>query len=166
MAFFGIRWAWMNFTWFASAYDPDDIPYRLTVFVQMTGVLPFTAGIESMFSRGSLGLAELCWVGVLLLPEQLVAAIFFALCAVELVIPVWAERGGSTPWHRHHIAERYGRMTIIVLGESILAATTATQQAIATVLLTPFTGAPVPWTGVALAGLLALTLTVRRRSNG
>ena len=39
----------------------------------------------------------------------------------------------------------------------------AAPAAIAIVLLTPFTGAPVPWTGVALAGLLALTLTVRRR---
>ena len=34
------------------------------------------------------------------------------------------------------------------------------------VLLTPFTGAPVPWTGVALAGFLALTLSVRRRRSG
>ena len=24
--FFGIWWAWMNFTWFASAYDTDDVP--------------------------------------------------------------------------------------------------------------------------------------------
>jgi low temperature requirement protein LtrA len=26
--FFAIWWAWMNFTWFASAYDTDDVPYR------------------------------------------------------------------------------------------------------------------------------------------
>jgi low temperature requirement protein LtrA len=24
--FFSIWWAWMNFTWFASAYDTDDVP--------------------------------------------------------------------------------------------------------------------------------------------
>ena len=29
MVFFAIWWAWMNFTWFASAYDCDDVPYRL-----------------------------------------------------------------------------------------------------------------------------------------
>ena len=40
-------------------------------------------------------------------------------------IPVWAERVNMTPWHPHHIAERYGLFTIIVLGESVLAATTA-----------------------------------------
>ena len=38
-----IWWAWMNFTWFASAYDVDDVPYRLLVFVQMTGALIFAA---------------------------------------------------------------------------------------------------------------------------
>src|SRR4051812_15358962 len=37
--FFAIWWAWMNFTWFASAYDTDDIAYRLTTFVQITGAL-------------------------------------------------------------------------------------------------------------------------------
>ncbi len=35
--FFAIFNAWMNFTWFASAYDTDDWLYRLTVFVQMAG---------------------------------------------------------------------------------------------------------------------------------
>ena len=29
MVFFAIWWAWMNFTWFASAYDRDDVAYRL-----------------------------------------------------------------------------------------------------------------------------------------
>ena len=45
MVFFAIWWAWMNFTWFASAYDPDDAAYRVTVFVQMAGVLVFAAGV-------------------------------------------------------------------------------------------------------------------------
>ncbi|MGH3356359.1 MAG: low temperature requirement protein A, partial [Nocardioidaceae bacterium] len=40
--FFGIWWAWMNFTWFASAYDTDDVPYRLLTLLQMGGVLVFT----------------------------------------------------------------------------------------------------------------------------
>jgi low temperature requirement protein LtrA len=47
------------------------------------------------------------------------------------MVPMWAERAGMTPWHPHHISERYGLFTIIVLGESILAATNATQQALA-----------------------------------
>jgi len=43
--FFAIWWAWMNFTWFASAYDTDDVAYRLTTLVQITGALILAAGV-------------------------------------------------------------------------------------------------------------------------
>lgn len=43
--FFAIWWAWMNFSWFASAYDTDDVPYRLTVLVQIAGSLVLSAGV-------------------------------------------------------------------------------------------------------------------------
>jgi low temperature requirement protein LtrA len=52
-AFFGVWWAWMKFTWFASAYDNDDVAYRLLVFVQLTGALVFATGIAG-FERGDL----------------------------------------------------------------------------------------------------------------
>ena len=42
----------------------------------------------------------------------------------------WAERTRPTNWHPHHIAERYGLFTIILLGESVLAATTGVQAAV------------------------------------
>lgn len=44
MVFFAIWWAWMNFTWFATAFGTDDIVYRLMTFVQMAGVLVLAAG--------------------------------------------------------------------------------------------------------------------------
>lgn len=47
--FFAIWWAWMNFSWFASAYDNGDVPYRLTVFVKLTGALILAAGVPSAF---------------------------------------------------------------------------------------------------------------------
>jgi low temperature requirement protein LtrA len=47
--FFAIWWPWMNFTWFASAYDTDDVAYRLLTFVQIAGVLVVTAGVPSAF---------------------------------------------------------------------------------------------------------------------
>ncbi|MDJ1131203.1 low temperature requirement protein A [Streptomyces iconiensis] len=47
--FFAIWWAWMNFTWFASAYDTDDVPYRLLTLVQMAGVLVLAAGARPVF---------------------------------------------------------------------------------------------------------------------
>src|SRR6185503_6782124 len=41
---------------------------------------------------------------------------------------IWAERAGPmTRWHPEHIAERYGLFTLSVMGEAILAATTAVQ---------------------------------------
>jgi low temperature requirement protein LtrA len=51
MVFFAIWWAWMNFTWFASAYDTDDIPYRLFTLVQIAGVLVLAAGVPAAFER-------------------------------------------------------------------------------------------------------------------
>jgi low temperature requirement protein LtrA len=50
MVFFAIWWAWMNFTWFASAYDCDDGPYRLATFVQITGALVLAAGVPRAFA--------------------------------------------------------------------------------------------------------------------
>jgi low temperature requirement protein LtrA len=51
MVFFGLWWAWVNFTWFASAYDTDDVPYRLLTLLQMAGVLVFAAGIPAAFEH-------------------------------------------------------------------------------------------------------------------
>ena len=42
-------------------------------------------------------------------------------CCVEFAGPWIAERRkGGTPWHPHHIAERYGLLVIIALGEGII----------------------------------------------
>lgn len=45
LVFFAIWWAWMNFTWFASAYDTDDVLYRLLTFVQIAGTLVMAGGV-------------------------------------------------------------------------------------------------------------------------
>jgi low temperature requirement protein LtrA len=50
--FFAIWWAWVNFTWFASAYDTDDDVYRLTVLVQIAGALILAAGVPRAFADG------------------------------------------------------------------------------------------------------------------
>ncbi|HET9416717.1 MAG TPA: low temperature requirement protein A [Candidatus Limnocylindria bacterium] len=177
MVFFAIWWAWMNFTWFASAYDTDDVLYRLLTFVQMGGVLVIAAGIAEAYEHGdylvvtigyglmrvaliaqwlrasvedprcrntarryALGIAlvQVGWFGRLLLPTEVGIAAFVPLVVLELLVPVWAERSGEvTPWHGGHIAERYGLFTIIVLGEVVLAATTAVQEAIGEAGLLP-----------------------------
>jgi low temperature requirement protein LtrA len=50
--FFAVWWAWMNFTWFASSYDTDDVPYRLLTMLQMGGVLVLAAGVPAAFADG------------------------------------------------------------------------------------------------------------------
>src|SRR5262245_19442391 len=57
MSLFAIWWAWMNFTWFASAYDSDDVWYRLAVFVQITGALILAAGIPELFETRQINFA-------------------------------------------------------------------------------------------------------------
>ncbi|MET1062460.1 MAG: low temperature requirement protein A, partial [Aeromicrobium sp.] len=49
--------------------------------------------------------------------------------ALDFGVPLVAELAGTTPWHPHHIAERYGLFFIIVLGETILSVTLALQVA-------------------------------------
>lgn len=53
MVFFAIWWAWLNFTWFASAYDTDDVPYRLLTLLQMAGVLVLAAGVPAAFEHAN-----------------------------------------------------------------------------------------------------------------
>ena len=170
MVFFAIWWAWMNFTWFASAYDTDDVPYRLTTMVQMGGVLVLAAGVPAAFehqeftaiiigyvimrlamvaqwvraavehpdgrataTRYAVGIAavQVVWVAWGFLPVELKPWTFLLAALLELLVPVWAERPGMTSWHPHHIAERYGLFTIIVLGESVSASAIGVQSALA-----------------------------------
>ncbi|MER8086176.1 low temperature requirement protein A [Streptomyces sp. NPDC094048] len=171
--FFAIWWAWVNFTWFASAYDTDDPLYRVVTLVQITGVLIFAAGVPRAFDAGdwTVGVAgyvvmrlaltsqwlraayctqgserrvalryavgitvvQLGWVGMLLLTDNsggARAAVFVVLVLAEMSVPALAERDRATSWHPRHIGERYGLFTIIVLGETIAAATVAVQQAV------------------------------------
>lgn len=51
VVFFSIWWPWVNFTWFASAYDTDDVQYRLLTFVQIAGVLVVAAGVPRVFDE-------------------------------------------------------------------------------------------------------------------
>lgn len=62
VVFFAIWWAWMNFTWFASAYDTDDVVYRVTVLVQVTGALVLAAGVEPAFDHGDMRISTVGYV--------------------------------------------------------------------------------------------------------
>jgi low temperature requirement protein LtrA len=49
-ASFAICWAWINFSWFSSAYDTDDWIFRVATMVQMIGVLVLAIGLPRMFA--------------------------------------------------------------------------------------------------------------------
>lgn len=49
MAMFATALAWINFTWFASAFDTDDWLYRILTMVQMIGVVVLALGIPRLF---------------------------------------------------------------------------------------------------------------------
>jgi low temperature requirement protein LtrA len=62
LVFFGVWWTWVNFTWFASAYDTDDVVYRIFVFVTITGALVLAAGVPRAFDERDFVLAVLGYV--------------------------------------------------------------------------------------------------------
>jgi low temperature requirement protein LtrA len=57
LAVFAVSWAWMNYSWFASAYDNDDWVFRVATMVQMVGVVVLALGIEEMFASLDRGAA-------------------------------------------------------------------------------------------------------------
>ena len=71
----------------------------------------------------TLGVSQIGWVALafagLPIRTTFVVLVAAARC-VELAGPVLAERTAPTPWHPHHIAERYGLLVIITLGEGII----------------------------------------------
>jgi low temperature requirement protein LtrA len=166
-ATFAVSWAWLGYSWFASAYDTDDWVFRLATMVQMVGVIILALGLPQMFASidhgdtvdagvmvagyvvmrvallflwwqvsrhdpararaarsymTTLGVTQVGWIVVaaLALPVDVTFALFGVLIVAECLGPFVAERKALTPWHPHHIAERYSLLVIITLGEVIL----------------------------------------------
>jgi low temperature requirement protein LtrA len=166
-AVFAVSWAWVSYTWFASAYDTDDWVFRLATMVQMVGVVVISLGVPQTFESidhgstvdngvmvagyvimrtssvflwlqvarhdverrptalsyaSAIGIAQVGWVVLafvgLSVGPTLVAFAFLIL--VEFTGPYLAEKKAGTPWHPHHIVERYGLLVIITLGEVII----------------------------------------------
>jgi low temperature requirement protein LtrA len=73
---------------------------------------------------------QLAWIFCIFYLQSWYA--FIALACVEMIIPYFAEsavnKGHNTTYHFEHIEERLGLLTIIVLGESILASVHAVEK--------------------------------------
>jgi low temperature requirement protein LtrA len=177
-AAFGICWAWINYSWFASAYDTDDWIFRVMTMVQMVGVLIFALGLPPMFKSLDQGqyldnsimvlgyvvmrvslilqwlraakqdsgrrrvastyivtlvVAQAVWSALIFidLPVWQTFAVMALPVLVELSGPFFAEKkDGGTPWHPHHIAERYGLLAIIALGEGVVGTVASVSSAV------------------------------------
>ena len=71
--FVPVWWSWMIFTWYATSFDNDDVPYRVTLFVAMLSILGLAASV------GRIGVDPLAVVGFVLaysLMRLLVAGLF------------------------------------------------------------------------------------------
>jgi low temperature requirement protein LtrA len=167
-ATFAVCWAWINFSWFASAYDTDDWIYRLLTMLQMVGVVIMALGFPQVYASIEQGdhvdnrvmvagyvvmrialvaqwlraamqdpehraacltyvtavtVAQAGWVLSLFVHTSVPVTfvVVALLVGIETLGPVLAEtRKGGTPWHAHHITERYGLLTIIALGEGVV----------------------------------------------
>src|SRR4029453_5103681 len=60
--FFAIWWAWMNFPCVASAYDTDDVAYRVTTLVQISGALILAAGVPDAMAGSDFAVITLGYV--------------------------------------------------------------------------------------------------------
>ncbi|MET7668071.1 low temperature requirement protein A [Micromonospora luteifusca] len=99
MVFFAIWWSWVNFTWFASAYDTDDDVYRITTLVQISGALILAAGVPRAFADGDFGVITYGYV-------------VMRLAAVVQ----WSRAAAGDPRHRT-AARRYAiGVTVVQLG--------------------------------------------------
>lgn len=88
-SFFMIWIAWLNYTWFASAYDDGSVLFRILSMGIMFGALVLAAGIPSIFAGGS------AYVTV-------TGFIIMRLCLVIL----WLAAARGDPKHSH-VAQRY-----------------------------------------------------------
>ncbi|SDY53090.1 low temperature requirement protein A [Herbiconiux ginsengi] len=99
----------------------------------------------------TVSLAQLGWLLTAIIPMPAIVAVvaLAVLVGIEMVVRVLIEqRLGRTPWEPGHIAERFGLLTLIALGE-VVAATTRT-----VVVLTEEQGWSVGAVMIAASGLV------------
>ena len=86
----GICWAWINFSWFSSAYDTDDWLFRVATMVQMIGVLILAIGLRPMFASIERGQRL----------DQSIMVLGYVIMRVALVSQ-WLRAAKQDPVHRH-----------------------------------------------------------------
>ena len=88
-AIFGVTWAWLNFTWFASAYDNDYALFRVATITQIVGVIVFTFGLPVSFADAAEGGS----------PNNAMLVIGYIIMRVPLIV-LWLRAAREDPEHR------------------------------------------------------------------
>ena len=88
-AIFAITWAWLNFTWFASAYGNDDALFRVATVVQMVGVVILTFGLPVSFQNAADGES----------PNNRLLVVGYLIMRVPLVV-LWLRAAREDPGNR------------------------------------------------------------------
>ncbi|MGM8898308.1 MULTISPECIES: low temperature requirement protein A [unclassified Psychrobacter] len=106
---------------------------RLASCSQWWRVYRQVLGHKKVAARSMVGLLTLqaLWITWLFLPTSLQTPALFLFIAAELLMPVWARSEQFNNWHPGHIAERYGLLTIIVLGEGVVGVSNTIQYFLA-----------------------------------
>ncbi len=133
-----------DFTWVVIGY----VVMRLVSVPQWIRVAvanPEYRRTATVYAVGIVAIQAL-WIGRQpMLPEWMQVPSFLFLVLLEVTLPAVAEQQQATPWHPHHMAERFGLFTIILLGESILASSNA--------ILAAIEGSEEPMRFITIAGL-------------
>ena len=88
-AIFAITWAWLNFTWLASAYGNDDALFRVVTVVQMVGVVVLTFGLPVSFENAAHGES----------PNNGLLVLGYIIMRVPLVV-LWLRAAREDPGNR------------------------------------------------------------------
>jgi low temperature requirement protein LtrA len=176
---FAVCWAWINYTWLASAYDTDDGLFRIATLLELIGVLIVAVGVGPFISSLEMGeapdpgivvtgyavmrvttvflwlraaqddpshrrtaltyamlipTAQVGWITLAVVRPPFGASLGLAAVLIvwELALPTIAEQQDrGTPWHPGHVAERYGLLTIIAIGELLAGTADAAIAALA-----------------------------------
>lgn len=88
-AVWAVSWAWLNFSWFSSAYGNDDLLFRLATIVQMIGVVVLIYGLPVSFEAAAHGES----------PNNLLMVLGYIIMRVPL-IALWARAAAQDREHR------------------------------------------------------------------
>ena len=110
IAIVSVCWAWVNYSWFSSAYDTDDWIFRLATMVQMVGVIILSLGIPRLFDSLAHGGAV----------DNRVMTLGYVIMRLAMVF-LWLRAARHDKAHRRACLNYAGVIFVAQIGWSVLA---------------------------------------------